>query len=1246
MPTAEEIRQEAALVSDPAPRMINVTDLPPPPSAPTMARAGESNGNQSPPVTSQAIDQAPKKPSQKPRKNFTPAEDYSPFFNEVVTGKSLKEENKYLNEIAGEFIQGADLRTHRLQYQEQQLSPWLDFDARRKEFAYKRELERQEWDAANRPTFLQSMSAMLEEENFISSVVAGIPVPDDLVEPGYSPFDDPIIQGYERYSSLWYLSTHPLETQAIIQNIQRQIDNRQIIAKSSTPMNLISGLTAGMGSPVTLAFMVGMPAAMTMAGIKATSTASKIGYGAFIGASATSVEEVLLHNQNSLRTLDESALNLAAGLLLDITLGTAGVAAMKGSQLYKDAQLDAIEYLAKGAQDINIHEKPTGFSAGAMESNAPVIDSTGVTIKDPLRWAVFKTALFMSRITPLGRLLQSKSAATRQLTLDLIETDISVTGGSGRFSVESLMNRDISQTAQALLQVDELVRKAKKTRGMDEATFYDKMDEALRKADISEIPEVQQAAQIWRKRVDELYTRAAKAGVPHTFKEVKEYDPVTRTWKVVDRVPLTQKTAPSYALRQYDKNLVFDNRKSFYDALAEGIERHRLRTNAEVDIELADFKKANKKELSDADNLIANTRQEVVNHESALRNKQTAIEGNSREIGRLKAINPDDPRIKELQARIDTIKKDAKKIKENIKKLKADLSNAKEFKAKYKAKLEDINSKYIKQMDEDELLSYQDSYYQSVMGLKMGDMQIGIEPIPSIFKHRQPIDDDLIRPFLVKNSRDHLISITNQLSPRIHLMERFGEIELTNGLNRIDSEFNAKIERATSQKEVAALKQQKKNNLRDIQAVRDRLLMRVHSTLGAANGVGDSIARSLLYYNIITKLGGQLLSSIPETGKLMARYGFGKFLAANYKGLKNLTSSVKGLGGDRAFKLGAAASRATLVRPAQTFDVFDATPTNKLERMLQTGANLTQKISLQQWFDGTFRGLAATLAADAFVDSVKKGELTKLSKIGFSTPEIEILQREIGKAQKVDGLWNPNINEWDLSGKAAGYNPNKLIEKYETMLIKETNFTVIKPGAGDRPLFMDNLLARVLLQFKSFVVAATNRTMLPMSQQAGKFYRHTFTMGALGILGYMAYQTFKGEEIKTDIDTLAWEGLLRGGFLGYATDLAAMANKSIGILPDASRYQSRNTIGALAGPTAGTIQDILSAFNVKRDEEGTLGTSVDSRLRAARKLIPWQNHWAIRQPLDHLEGGIAKALGGTGVYADPKQKAKSNAIKY
>jgi hypothetical protein len=1208
------------------------------------------------------VDPIDQLPEQEPETNYAPLSS-----GEGPTAKTF---NDMLMEGSVSVMIDQDIKTYAANRQEAKLHPLVDSEMEREEGFYQaRRKALKEFEERESPSYLDSSVSMLRSENWISSAMARTDVPNVQPLEGYDPLRDPQIQGYENYAHVLYDSTHPDITQAMISNISQENYNRDVISRTSLPVNLLTGVIAGMGDLLTLAALVapqlkavqGAKIAQTIAG----SNVKTFAYGAGLGATVAGMQEVLLHSTQDTRTLEESAVNVMANIVLDSSLGlmTAGIMAgkIKATPEFKVAQKETSEYLASGGNvDLtDPFDMPIGESAGAMRAGTEeTVDL--VKPKGMFRNALGEVAFALAKATPLGRTMQSSSPDVRNVVTDLAETNYLTTNTQGKVSVETLTKVDYSRTHATELEVGEIEVQAMKDYGMSKEDFNAELDHAQRNGDSSpDYPLIDKAAKRLRKTTDELWNRAAQQRISGTYKETKAIDADGKETVTVE--PLDTTTAQSYQTRVYDLPKIDGQYDEFIDAVKLGAADSRNTAIAKANIKHGEFIEATAPKTKDLETFVQNARKERETLQKLHENGQTAIKGNSREIGRRKGVDPNDPEIAKLEKRITEIEKKNRKVKANINKASREIKAKMAELSKLSAKGKELKGKVLKPLESHELDAYAYSYYEGVAGLKQGDVHATAGAKPDILKSRIDIKDEYLEPFLEKKWDARLKQSTMSLSGRTRMAEKFGngtgDFEMQAPIKQIRDDFAVRIQDAAQelsnltdpkaikakQKELKKLRGEMNSTIKDIEVMRDRILVRSNQD---RNSAIQSFGRGILNFNSTRLLNGMVLSSIPEPSKIAAKYGMAKFNKALMAQAKS--TNINKLPTDHAARMASATFRAQGARGAQMTDLYDLTPTSAFESGTKRLADLTYRFSGQKGFDGFFKSIAGLLSGDGFARAVNTGDVAMLRKSGFNDAQIDVISREIKKhAVETDGLIDPKIELWNLRQDVAsdGYRPQDLMDTYDAMIIKEADTLIVAPAAGDRPIFMDSLTGRMIFQFKTFIMGATNRTLVPLAQGTNaNLVKHLALMNGTAMMGYVAYKVASGQEVEWDNpEKMIAEMLSRGGYMGYAMELLQMAEKMTGVpskaLPflnaNTSRYQSRNDLGALLGPTFGTVGEVMKAVSMKTDKEtGEYLTDIDSRIHAARKLLPFQNHFMIRQAIDSLEGKAAKSMGGTGRYND------------
>ena len=247
--------------------------------------------------------------------------------------------------------------------------------------------------------------------------------------------------------------------------------------------------------------------------------------------------------------------------------------------------------------------------------------------------------------------------------------------------------------------------------------------------------------------------------------------------------------------------------------------------------------------------------------------------------------------------------------------------------------------------------------------------------------------------------------------------------------------------------------------------------------------------------------------------------------------------------------------------------------------------------------------------------------LCRLVRLGISNDNQLNIGRELKKHGTEDGgFWIANVGKWD--------NP-ELGMMYKTAMRKESDRVIVVPGE-EKPLFMSSEMGKTLFQFRSFMMAATQRVLISSIQgQDANFMAGMAAMVTMGMTTYAFKQWDAGRELSDDPAVWIAEGLDRSGATGSIMEinntLEKISSNSLGIRPllgittPASRFASRNQSEAFLGPTFGSLLSttLRVAGSASSDYEWT-----DSDTRAMRRLIPYQNLAIFRQGIDKMEEAI------------------------
>ena len=188
-------------------------------------------------------------------------------------------------------------------------------------------------------------------------------------------------------------------------------------------------------------------------------------------------------------------------------------------------------------------------------------------------------------------------------------------------------------------------------------------------------------------------------------------------------------------------------------------------------------------------------------------------------------------------------------------------------------------------------------------------------------------------------------------------------------------------------------------------------------------------------------------------------------------------------------------------------------------------------------------------------------------------------------------LENNEVEQWgqDLAVVSEAFQDSDF-----AALMKHADRAVVTPGAGDFPTFVTgHPFLKLLAQYKGFGSASINKTTIPMAQGM-MMGDSNMAFGFLGLVAfgtgaYMLRQKMYDREITENWETLAYEGMLRGGALGLYSDGLAISQKvtdnwfglgDVLNIETPSRYYARGLLTDILGPTAGLAEDLGSFVNM------------------------------------------------------------------
>lgn len=500
------------------------------------------------------------------------------------------------------------------------------------------------------------------------------------------------------------------------------------------------------------------------------------------------------------------------------------------------------------------------------------------------------------------------------------------------------------------------------------------------------------------------------------------------------------------------------------------------------------------------------------------------------------------------------------------------------------------------------------------------------------------IEDELIEDFLENDVEVLAKLFIRGVAPDVEITKKFGDLEMTDAIDNIRREHEPRIQAAKGRKASEAAIRARDADIRDILAVRDRI-RGVYGMPADPKALNTRIGRFVRQLNYTRLLGGMTLSAIPDLARVVMVHGFNRAFHDALVPMVRNWSTFKA-NARQLRDMGAATDMVMNSRAKALADVEDDFGRyTKLERMQGAMNDTFGMVSLMAPWNTALKQIVGMVSQSRMLRAMQaeangkigKRELEYLRSAGINADDARAILKQFEEHGGIeDGVYAPNANAWtDREAYVA----------FQSAINRDVDRIIVTPGQ-DLPLAATGNwgeIGRMAFQFKSFAIASTQRMLLSGLQQRDMAALNGLMLStALGMVSYAVKQKDAGNEISDD--PLVWlrEGVDRSGVTGWMFEANNMLEKAtrgtVGISaltggPPMSRYASRNMIGAILGPTAGTISGLTSV--VQNASVAAMGDEPlkASDIHAARRLLPYNNLLVFRQLVDQAEEGIAKSLG-------------------
>jgi GNAT superfamily N-acetyltransferase len=499
------------------------------------------------------------------------------------------------------------------------------------------------------------------------------------------------------------------------------------------------------------------------------------------------------------------------------------------------------------------------------------------------------------------------------------------------------------------------------------------------------------------------------------------------------------------------------------------------------------------------------------------------------------------------------------------------------------------------------------------------------------------IPDAQVEPWL-ENDIQHIVNAhLRTMVPDTLLAERFGDPLMTNEFRKIHEEYARMIDAEPDKDKRLELGKEQDQVVRDLAGQRDIFRGVYGYPMYSQMPQLATAARVVKNLNVPASLGMSVISSLPDLGNVMSRFGaltvmkdaYQPLISSLARGDFTLTKEVV-----RQFRaMGIIIEMEQASRAHSLADTMTSMhPKSPLERGSAYLADKFQLVNLQaQWTDfaKAINGVVAMTELHNMSKNLVAGthtgrELAILAENGIDRNLAErIAEQYETHGNIVDDVHLSNTGEWtDKQAKSA----------FESAIQREADIGVVTPGF-EKPLMMSNPVFSVLTQFKSFTAGANTRILLANLQRADAQTMSGVTgMLGLGMLSYFVGSLLAGNKLSDNPADWVKEAMARSNVLGWLEEGNQMTAKAtrgqldlyraIGTDKPLSRYAGRSAVDQLLGPTVGKLEGITQVTGAAASRDWN-----ESDTHALRRVTAFQNVFYLRQMFDAIERGANGAFG-------------------
>lgn len=472
---------------------------------------------------------------------------------------------------------------------------------------------------------------------------------------------------------------------------------------------------------------------------------------------------------------------------------------------------------------------------------------------------------------------------------------------------------------------------------------------------------------------------------------------------------------------------------------------------------------------------------------------------------------------------------------------------------------------------------------------------------------------------------------TRVMGADVELARKFGSVDMVDQITKIRDDYRAMREGITDEKQLTALAKREKDDISDLEAVRD--MLRGTNPGSPTDANYSRIVRAVNHFNYLRSMGEVAIASLTETVRPAMVHGLMPYMETLGQTLTNLKGFKASVA--EAQIAGTVTERVLGTRLATLSEIIDPYASRgPVEAFLENMTNIASRWNGIRLLTDMQKAIAAVMTqnrllkgASSYAELAPK-EKAYLAYLGIDQSMAERIAKQF-------------VEHGETAEKIAVANQEKWTDEvaartYRAAISKDVDSIITTKGVADTPLFANTPTGRAMLQFKSFALASHQRVLLRgLQEDQSRFVGGLIAMTTIGMMAtwlkaISGNRTEKLQDIGKNPGWWIAEGLDKAGIFAIPLELANTFEKATGVNPIktpikaadegsaiSQKNQNRSLLGSVVGPTGGLIDDATQVMGLPKKmidgEEVTQGQK-----NAAERLLPFNSYAGIRQMLRYV----------------------------